>query len=187
VIVEANLTGAVLPGIDRRRLIKHRFRRFVGPEDLERWDRHFIAVQRSADKQTCDLQLLKGDGSWFNARVESRLIEREKKDPVIRMAIIDITVQKRAEDELILISDDIRAANEKLTPTGDEPRRNEGRLTASLEEKEVLLSEIRHRVKNNLTAFISLLSLDGSTEDTPAGRTPQAGSPEPGPEHGAHP
>ena len=43
-------------------------------------------------------------------------------------------------------------------------------LKEALAEKEILLSEIHHRVKNNLAAFISLLSLEGSSEDTPTGR-----------------
>ncbi|MEI8331319.1 MAG: histidine kinase dimerization/phosphoacceptor domain -containing protein [Methanomicrobiales archaeon] len=35
--------------------------------------------------------------------------------------------------------------------------------------REILLSEIPHRVNNNLTAFIFLLSLDGGNEDTETG------------------
>ena len=100
VILEANLTSASLLGIDRRRFIKNRFRGFVAPEYLEQWDHHFIAAQHSPDKKTCDLELLKGDGSRFNARVVSTLIEREKKEPVIRVAISDITDIRTAEKAL---------------------------------------------------------------------------------------
>ncbi len=49
-------------------------------------------------------------------------------------------------------------------------RNSESELREALAEKEVLLSEIHHRVKNNLAAFISLVSLENTYEDTPEGQ-----------------
>ena len=74
----------------------------------------------------------------------------------------DITERKLAEAELAKRNEELNSAIDELTRRGDE-------LAEALKEREILLSEIHHRVKNNLTAFISLLSLKGSYDETPAG------------------
>ena len=102
IIEEANLTVTRLLGIDLRKLRKDRFRTYVFEEDLEIWDRHFVAALHSPEKQTIDLMLRRKDGSLFDARLESIRMERENKDPVVRIAISDISAFKRVEEALQL-------------------------------------------------------------------------------------
>ncbi|MBI5591517.1 MAG: hypothetical protein HY881_13650 [Deltaproteobacteria bacterium] len=52
-----------------------------------------------------------------------------------------------------------------------EHKKAEGRIKASLAEKEVLLREIHHRVKNNLAAIMGLIDLRGQTIDDETERT----------------
>ena len=179
VIADANLTAAVLLGIDRSVLVNDRIRKYVADDDLDRWDRYFSGILRKNEKLICELDLRKGDGSSISVRLESIRLDRDGVQPVVRMAVSDITDRRLAErklaskshdlDELSAAYKTIASGQEKLEHTVAELSERETELREALDEKEVLLSEIHHRVKNNLTAFISLLSLEGAYEESPAG------------------
>ena len=106
-IAEVNLAGAALLGVGRPKLVGRGLGRFVAPRDLDCWDQHLLSVLQSAEKQACELTLQREDGAMFYAQLDSILLDRSAQeaaavgsDPVIRVAMSDISKRKRAEEKL---------------------------------------------------------------------------------------
>ena len=99
-ITEINLTGALLLGEERRKLLWHRFAGLVAPEDSNRWHRHFMAALQHDSKQSCELEILRGDGSRLHVQLDSLRLVKEGQAPVVRIVLADITERKQAEAAL---------------------------------------------------------------------------------------
>jgi len=99
-IESANLTGAALLGVERNKLLRHRFDSYVIPEDCERWRRLFIAVIGGEARQNGQFTLQRGDGVRFQARLDCLRMDRDSAAPVLRVAITDISEQTRIQQAL---------------------------------------------------------------------------------------
>ncbi len=90
-----------------------------------------------------------GESSFLHQSLEMRAVRKNGQEFPIMMSISDM----HSKGELYF-----------LCFIGDITKRKQAqrKLESSLKEKEVLLKEIHHRVKNNLQVITSLLSLQGS-------------------------
>ena len=90
-IAEVNLAGATLLGVERRKLVNTRFRKFIAPEFFEQWDHYFTNLLKQEEKQTCTLTLKRSDGSTVPARMEGIRLTGSGGVTTVRIALSDIT------------------------------------------------------------------------------------------------
>jgi PAS domain S-box-containing protein len=135
-ILEANLTAAMLLNTARSGLVKQPISRFIFEEDQDIYYRHRKLLFETGESQKCELRLLKPEGTFFWAHLTGITAQAEDGATVCRLVLANITDRKKAEEE----------------------------IRKQLSEKEILLREVHHRVKNNIANIQSLLSLQaGST------------------------
>ncbi|MBI5687453.1 MAG: PAS domain S-box protein [Verrucomicrobia bacterium] len=115
-IAEANFTGAALLGLPRPQLPRHRFRQFIAPEDVERWDRTLLAAFEHEENQVCEATIRLKDGSEFQARLVCAQVApaTSRSMMMVRVAIGDISDRKRAEKAVRESEQQFRALFENM-------------------------------------------------------------------------
>jgi len=131
-------------GYTMEELGNRHFSEFTDPVDIDNEQQIFMEEQADGhDSREFEKHYIRKDGRIIIVRLVGTFIRGLNGEPSIGLVMIEDVTDRRQTEEA---------------------------LKRSLAEKEALLSEVHHRVKNNLAAFISLLSLEGATEESPAGK-----------------
>jgi two-component sensor histidine kinase/AmiR/NasT family two-component response regulator len=119
------------------------------PEKL--WEKTSAIMKAAEARQEipADVNLIESEEEYLREYGRIVATKLEKKVRELEEAL---ALRNKAEDEL-------RRINTELTREMGERRKGEEKIRASLAEKEVLLKEVHHRVKNNLQIITTLLDL----------------------------
>jgi len=134
-IQEANLAAATMLGVSRKELVNRPITRHILTEDQDLYYLHRKVLFDTGTRSGFDLRMVNSQGGTFNAHLEMAMAENLQGETLHRVVISDITERTRAENT----------------------------IKALLAEKELLLKEIHHRIKNNMNTMRSLLTLQAQS------------------------
>jgi len=109
-ILDANLTGATMLGVERGKLTGGRFSQFITRDDQDVFYFHRQKLFETKTKQVCELKITKKDGTEFYAQLESCPVKDEKGNcSSLRSSLSDITERKQADLALIAAKQEIES------------------------------------------------------------------------------
>ena len=106
IIHDANLTAMEMLHKARRHVLHKSFLQFLMPEDEHQFRQHLLHVIESGDRQACDVCIKHEEGSIY-VEIQSVPItndstsDRHGSNVLVRSAMMDITVRRHMEEELI--------------------------------------------------------------------------------------
>ena len=103
-IINANLTSSEMFNIERKKLINQAFILFLGHESRRKFHKHLNKIFETKTRQYCQLRIIRKDGTTFNAALETTPILNENRYSELRIAILDITEQKKAEQAILRLA-----------------------------------------------------------------------------------
>jgi PAS domain S-box-containing protein len=131
-VVRANLPCCAMLGALRSDLVGSPLVKYVAPDDQSRLVKALKAVREDREPETAEVALAPGNNVRpSHVRIDLRPFNEEAGEGAIFAAVTDMSERKRYEEK----------------------------LTAALNQKESMLHEIHHRVKNNLQVILGLLEM----------------------------
>ena len=100
VILDANLTGAKMLGVERSHLINKPLCVFIVKDDQDNYYRHRRKTCKVKERSVCEVRMVRKDGTEFYVQLQCGL-EQDKREDTVRCLTVmtDITERKQAEDE----------------------------------------------------------------------------------------
>jgi PAS domain S-box-containing protein len=111
IILEVNLTASTLLGVIRNAILKKPISKFILKENQDTFYQFHRLLFQTGEPQSCELWMVKSDGSKIWAHLSATLTQNEANEPVCRLVLIDITELKRAETEVQLKCDELQRFN----------------------------------------------------------------------------
>ncbi|MEI6647925.1 MAG: PAS domain S-box protein [bacterium] len=99
-IQEANLCAATLLGGARGELVGRPISKFLRKSDQDGYYLIHKQLFATGEPQTCELRMVKSDGSPFWGQLSATVARNADNAPVCRIVLIDITERKQAEERL---------------------------------------------------------------------------------------
>ncbi len=98
-IAQANLTAATLLGVERREMVKRPLTRLIAREDQDAYYLQRRKLFETGAPQVCELRMVREGQDTLWVRIHASLTRAGDEAPMCRMALIDISERKRAQDE----------------------------------------------------------------------------------------
>jgi diguanylate cyclase (GGDEF)-like protein/PAS domain S-box-containing protein len=115
-ILQVNLAGAKLLGLERAKLIKRRFGLFLSSQSRPAFSEFLVKVFSVQEKQTCETEL-NMDGATLWVRIEA--IRDPASSSECQVVLLDITERKLAKDKLRRAQDSLESAHHELQQAFD--------------------------------------------------------------------
>jgi PAS domain S-box-containing protein len=155
VILEVNLTGAQLLGMERQQLTKRPFAGFIADADGRKiFSNHLGLVMQRQVMLRCEISLAGKDGAMIHGQLQSVAVAGENNISYILTSIVDGTIRKQLEENLKKAHDDLElivaertgeltTANEQLTKEIEERKKSE----ASLQDAYAEIKRLKDRLQ----------------------------------------
>jgi len=137
-ILDVNLAGAELLGVDRNALIDNDFYHYIDVCDQDAFSLHRKQIFAAGIGQTCEIRLKKNDGLRFYAQLESVPVKDNKGNRIsFRTVMNDITERRETEEALQkaynIFEKKVKERLAELEDTNAEIQDSENKLLAMLE------------------------------------------------------